>query len=270
MRALVTGAAGFIGRHVTTELGQRGYQVSRCDVALGWDAMNVFRQGAKDCIQHYDLVVHAAAVAPHRAAIDSQPASHLRNALLDAAMFDWALRTGQGRVLYFSSCAVLDAPATPLDDYGLLKANGERMAAQARAAGLPVTVVRPYSGYGEDQSTDFPFGAFVDRVRRRVDPFPLWRAGAVRDWIHVEDVVNGALAVVESGTASPVSLCTGIGTAAGEVAEMLCDAAGYRPRFEVQGDMPQGVPWRVGDPTELLRYYTPTITLAEGVKRALE
>src|SRR5207237_490286 len=84
---------------------------------------------------------------------------------------------------------------------------------QARACGVPVTVVRPYSGYGEDQRADWPFGAYVARARRRADPFEIWGDGTqVRDWIHAADVVAGAPAVAEGATGAPVSRCTVGGT----------------------------------------------------------
>lgn len=263
MRALVTGSAGFIGRHMVRELSSRGWDVFGWDLAHGHDCLGVFRHDET----RYDLVVHAAAVEPHRAAIDEKPATLLRNQLLDAAMFDWAVRTGQRRVLYLSSCAALDAFP---DDYGWLKRTGERMAQQARSAGVPVTVVRPYSGYGEDQSENFPFRAFVERARRREDPFVIWGDGQqVRDWIHIGDVIAGALAVVDSGTKDPVSLCTGVGTSMLDLARMACAQVGYEPEFQFRADKPAGVAHRVGDPTGLRKFYTPAVTLDQGVKRAL-
>jgi nucleoside-diphosphate-sugar epimerase len=202
------------------ELVFRDYEVHRCDIVFGQSMFAL----AGAVMAHYDLVVHAAAQSPHRAAIDGDPASTIYNQHLDAAMFDWAVRTGQGRMLYLSSCAAADAEP---DDYGLLKLTGERLAAQARRAGLPVTVVRPYSGYGEDQSEDFPFGAFVARAKRREDPFTIWGDGQqVRDWIHVDDVVAGARAVADGGTQEPVELCTGMSTTLRELAQMKCDQSG--------------------------------------------
>lgn len=265
MRALVTGSRGFLGRHFTAELQRRGYAVDGFDIA--GNGVRVDMRLAFGSPLRYDLVVHAAAKSPHRAAIDGDPSSHIYNRMLDAAMFDWAVRTSQGRVLYLSSCAVLDESP---DDYGRYKLAGEDMAALARRSGLKVTVVRPYSGYGSDQSEDFPFGAFIARAKRREDPFPLWNGGAVRDWIHVDDVVAGALAIAESGSIEPVSLCTGIGTSCGTVAGMVCEAAGHDPVLCDDYNKPRGVNRRVGDPTVMLRYYSPKVDLAEGIRRALE
>jgi nucleoside-diphosphate-sugar epimerase len=291
VKALVTGSAGFVGRHMVAELDRRGWEVDARDIVTGRcldNALEVFFYQN----QVYDLVVHAAAQAPHRAAIDRRPATAIYNRMLDAAMFEWAVRTGQRRVLYLSSSAVYPvtrqlAPAewgrplaeieradfddgAPPDPYGETKLLGERLALAAEACGVPVHVVRPFSGYGEDQSLDFPFGAFLDRVRRREDPFPIWGDGRqVRDWIHIDDVVAGALAAVEQDVREPVNLCTGRGTPLIELAAMMHEAAGYAPDVALIPDAPGGVAYRVGDPGRLLGIYRPKVSLEEGVARAL-
>ena len=265
----MTGNAGFLGRHFTAELHRQGWDVHGCDrrrselLVLPDDDMRTLLPHTRTV---YDLVVHCAAMSPHREAIDSRPVMHPYNVALDAAMFEWAIRTGQKRVLYFSSCAAADGP---VDGYAATKLTGEWLAAEARKAGLAVTVVRPYSGYGEDQSEDFPFRAFVERARRREDPFTIWGDGTqVRDWIHVDDLVRGALMTARAGVTEPVSLCTGAGTSMLEVAQMCCAEAGYGPEFEFRLDKPAGVSSRVGDPSMLYEFYRPTVSLALGVKRA--
>lgn len=290
MRALVTGAAGFVGRHMTAELIRRGYVVTRCDTALGWDALDLFR---KDRVR-FDLVVHAAAAEPHRAAIDGRPMNLATNLMLDAAMFDWAVRTEQRRVLYLSSSAAYpvdlqedfarpralheDDIATerlknigrPDAAYGWTKLTGEKLAAAAGDAGLPVHVVRPFSGYGEDQGESWPFGAFAARARRREDPFTVWGDGTqARDWIHISDVIAGALAVVDADERRPVNLCTGVGTSMAELVGLFCKAAGYSPEIELRTDKPAGVAYRVGDPARLNEHYTAKVSIEEGVARAL-
>lgn len=265
MKALVTGSAGFVGRHMVRTLIRRGWDVTGVDIApgrYGWQA-DLLSWLPQDKTR-YGLVVHAAAWTPHRAAIDTNPQMHLNNRLLDASLMHWAALTGQERVLYFSSCAVLDQ--TGHDGYARTKLAGESLADHVRAAGVPVTVVRPFSGYGTDQSEDFPFRAFVERARRREDPFVIWGDGRqVRDWIHIDDVIHEALLAVECGTEDPVSLCTGIGTSMGELAALVCEQAGYWPGFRLTGTS-GGAPRRVGTPA----FRRTKISIAEGVRRAFE
>ncbi|HEX4812247.1 MAG TPA: NAD-dependent epimerase/dehydratase family protein [Nonomuraea sp.] len=287
--ALVTGAWGFVGRHMTRALRERGWDVVGCDTAnpeRPVDCLDVFRGGDRV----FDLVVHAAARAPHRAAIDGRPATMAYNLQLDAAMFDWALRTGQRRVLYLSSSAAYpvvlqdgDPPfrlhetntdmahgVMPDAGYGWTKLTGEKVAAAAAIEGLAVNVVRPFSGYGEDQGEDWPFGAFIARAQRREDPFLVWGSGdQVRDWIHIDDVVAGALAVVDADVREPVNLCTGRGTRMYDLADMIRRQAGYMPTIIVSPDKPEGVAYRVGDPDRFFDIYRPRVTLEEGVARAV-
>lgn len=284
MKVLVTGCDGFIGRHMWRELAWRGHAVDACDLRNGRDALSLFESHA----DRYDLVVHCAYHVGGRAAIDGEPRLLARNLHLDAALFDWAARTRQGRVLYFSSAAAypvdlqaglrvlreddihLGRPNTPDARYGWAKLTGEHLAAAARETGVPVTVVRPFSGYGEDQDDSYPFRAFVERARRREDPFVVWGPGTqVRDWVHVDDVVHAALAVAEAGTTDPVNLCTGIGTSMFDLARMVCAGAGYHPIVTPQPDRPTGVAYRVGDPGRMSRYWTAKVALDEGIRRAL-
>lgn len=287
MIALVTGSAGFLGRHFCTELERRGWSLEDWDIVEGRDARELFR----DSTFRFDLVVHCAAVSPHRSAIDGSALAVGAGCLeLDAAMFQWAARTKPGRVVYFSSSAAyplglqgkyvhremgegdigLDRPHRGDAIYGELKLMGERLAEAYRQQGGAVTVLRPFSGYGEDQSGDFPFGAFRDRALARDNPFVIWGDGSqVRDWIHVDDVVGATLAAVEHGVDGPVNLCTGRGVNMMELARMFTAEAGYDPPLLLQPDKPAGVAYRVGDPTRLHEFYTPTVTLEQGVKRAL-
>lgn len=287
MRALVTGSAGFLGRHFVERLRRGGHQVIGWDIADPDRPINALIQFHFLPEVEYDLVLHCAAVSPHRAAIDGRALDVGAGGLeLDAAMFQWAARTKPGRVIYLSSSAAyptwlqereyrlaegdMAKVRQPDAIYGEVKLIGERLAAAYRQTGGAVTVVRPFSGYGEDQSADFPFGAFRDRALRREDPFTVWGDGSqVRDWIHVDDVVGAVLAAAENGMDGPVNICTGIGTSMAELAAMFAEEAGYEPRLDFRTDAPAGVAYRVGDPTQLATFYKPSITIREGVRRAM-
>lgn len=311
-RALVSGSAGFIGRHMVRELESRGYEVDYIDLLgsrLGGTVLGGIDAAFFESPTVYDLVVHAAYHVGGRAAIDGVNTNFAKNLQLDAAMFEWAVRTKQKRVLYFSSsaaypvsnqskeaidnCALWGVDPRLQEDlifrnrdtlwgnpdalYGWAKLTGERLAEDARKNGLAVTVVRPFSGYGEDQSADYPFPSIIKRAS--LGDLTVWGPpGQTRDWIHVSDVVNGSLAVVESGTTDPVNLCTGRGVEMGELACMIFDAELERtnssdiylrqPTYDES--KPTGVFYRVGDPTRFNQYYTPKISLEEGIQRALK
>jgi nucleoside-diphosphate-sugar epimerase len=229
-----------------------------------------------------------------RAKIDSDPLALAENLELDAAMFRWASRTRPGRVVYLSSSAVYPVGLQkspvhngPLKEwqqetdggvsghpdqvYGWSKLVGEMLAGKLGEAGVPVTVVRPFSGYGADQDPAYPFPAFIQRARRHADPFEVWGDGQqARDFIHVDDMVAATLTMAASGIDGPLNICTGRATSFDELAGLVCEAAGYRPMLQHHPEQPRGVAYRVGDPTRLLEVYEPKVTLEEGIRRALE
>lgn len=301
MKALVTGSAGFLGRHFVKALQLRGAEVRRVDIAdaAPWDARDFYRFGTT----RYDLAIHCAAVVGGRQKIEGAPMDLAVDLCLDAEFFQWALRTEVGRAVYISSSAAYpvclqngfvrlsrrangEGPEPLQEDdvhlerdvigcpdalYGWSKLMGEILSGHTRAAGVPVTVVRPFSGYGTDQDPTYPFRAFLERARRREDPFTIWGDGEqVRDFIHVSDVVAGTLALVEAGVDGPVNLGTGRPTSFNELARMMTRAAGYAPEFRHEADKPVGVRYRVADPTRLLQRYEPRVRLEDVIAAALD
>lgn len=293
-RALVSGHLGFIGRHMERRLLGDGYEVFGCDIRdpiIALDARDYFRRDAR----RFDLVVHCAAVVGGRVKLDGAPIEVAVDLAIDAEFFQWVLKTRPGAVIYFSSSAayptdkqldleprerlaeyLLDTYrhgviGKPDQTYGWAKVTGELLAGIVNhQGGVPVHVLRPFSGYGADQDLDYPFPSFIQRALRRDDPFEVWGDGEqVRDFIHVDDVVDGALAAVEHGITEPVNLCTGRGVSFNELARLVTTAAGYAPQLKHRLGAPVGVRHRVGDPTEMLRFYTPRVSLEEGIERAI-
>lgn len=286
MRALVTGSSGFLGRHFTTALEEHGYEVLPLDTqgaGIRYDIRDFFRGH----LTHFDLVVHCAALVDGRETIEHKAALiGAYNLQLDAALWEWALRAKPGRILYISSSAAYptwlqhgthrlvetDAGVMGAPDatYGYVKRVGERLAEEVRAAGVPVTVIRPFSGYGEDQDDCYPFPAIIRRARNLDSPFTVWGDGKqVRDFIHVDDIVSATLALIDAHVDGPVNIGTGVATSMDDLAWLAMTAAGYHAPIRHLTDKPQGVRYRVADTTLMRRYYTPQVTLEEGIKRAL-
>jgi nucleoside-diphosphate-sugar epimerase len=296
--ALVTGSAGFIGRHFTEHLVTKGWDVDLVDIANPWPRNTDCRRYFAESEKRYDLVIHAAAVVGGRAQIDGNPLAVCENFAIDVAAAQWAVRTRPAHFVYFSSSAAypvwlqrgrskddayltprklaesdidLDLPELPDAMYGHAKINGERLCRLMTAEGVRCHIFRPFSGYAGDQDTSYPFGAFVARAKRQDRPFELWGDGtATRDWVHVDDIVHAAMVAAENNLPGPYNLCTGVGTTFNQLADMVTAAARYKPFIDRKLDAPVGVQYRVGDPEQLNTFYKPEITLHDGIRRALD
>ncbi|ANZ35219.1 hypothetical protein BBK82_03175 [Lentzea guizhouensis] len=315
MRVLITGHKGFVGRHFWRVLAEQGHDLTGIDIAVPWSQGPVwnaleFRADVRDFFRrnedHFDLVIHLAAVVGGRATIEGAPLKVAVDLAIDAELFQWALRTRPGRIVYYSSSAAypvglqektklvstetsggrlvelentyrlreddlaFDWIGSPDLTYGWAKLTGEMLAQHAESEGLRVHVFRPFSGYGEDQDLSYPFPAFIQRAVQRDDPFEVWGSGLqVRDWIHIDDVVAATLAAVEQDVPGPTNLCTGRPTSFLDLARLVMHGAGYSAAVQVLPDAPTGVHYRVGDPTKLHSFYRPRIELEEGIRRAL-
>lgn len=286
--ALVTGDRGFVGRHMLQALEAAGWWVTGLDVKNGpaEDVRDFFRSSEN----RYDLVVHCAAVVGGRQTIEGSPLTLAVDLSIDAELFGWALRTRPGRIVYFSSSAAypihwqarelgkrlhedlinLQHIATPDLVYGWSKLTGEMLAAHARTAGIPVTVLRPFSGYGPDQDLNYPFPSFIQRAVYRADPFQIWGNGTqVRDWIHIDDIVGATMACIVQGVDGPLNLGWGRPTSFLELADLVTATVGYKPALTLRQDRPAGVAYRVADPARMLQVYRPVVPLELGIALAL-
>lgn len=286
--ALVTGSAGFVGRHMVAKLRESGYAVKELDLKTGQDCLDYFRSSWHS----YDLIVHCAYNVGGRESIDGVNMNLVKNLILDAEMFQYALRTGAGHVLYFSSSA---AYPTYLQDewyngerlleeedmisdqpdagYGWAKVTGERLAEQAMNMGLSVSVVRPFSGYGSDQDDCYPFPSIVKRAMS--GDFTVWGPPEqTRDWIHISDIVEACMEMIENKIPGPVNLCTGVGTTMGDLLRLARFL--YNQEVISEDDIffdlskPTGVIHRVGNPDRLNLFFKAKVSLARGILEAIE
>jgi nucleoside-diphosphate-sugar epimerase len=289
MRILITGHCGFVGRAFGRYFAGADHEIVGVDIKEGNDARDFFR--ADD--RRFDLVIHLAAIVGGRLTIEGNPISVATDLSIDAEMFNWAVRTGQPRVIYYSSSAAypielqrpgrshllresdidLEQVANPDMTYGWAKLTGEMLAEFAERQGVRTHVFRPFSGYGEDQDLDYPFPSFVKRVVNREDPFDIWGDGTqVRDFIHMDDVVAATMTAVEYDVPGPVNLGWGVPTSFNDLAETMFKVSGWWPADGLRHhtDKPVGVHYRCSDNTKLLSFYEPKISLEDGIARALE
>ena len=286
MKILITGDEGFVGTNFKKHLDSKNNQITGIDIKNGRDVRDFF---AKDDTK-FDVVIHLAAIVGGRATIEGNPLAVAADLAIDADLFQWALRTRPGHLVYFSSSAAypiflqraeykqklkewdinLDHIRTPDMTYGWAKLSGEKLASYARAEGLGITVLRPFSGYGTDQSLDYPFPSFIKRGKEKQAPFDVWGKGTqVRDFIHIEDVVRATFEAI-TNKVEVSNLCSGRPTSFIDLAELVMMQAGYLAEIRTNPTAPVGVAYRVGDTRKMLSFYEPRISLEEGIDRALK
>lgn len=220
MKALVTGATGFIGGNLMRELLRQGIEV-RALVRNGRDTSSLAELGTETCrgdlcdassldqaVAGCDVVFHVAAqysfwVPDVRAMYETNVGGTRR--LLEAA-----LRHGVKKVVYTSSVATLAIPgdgrpgteereASPQDLIGHYKRSkflAERVALEMCQKGLLVVVVNPSTPVGPGDVKPTPTGKIIlDFLRRRMPAY----VDTGLNLVHVNDVAKGHILAWQRG-----------------------------------------------------------------------
>jgi dihydroflavonol-4-reductase len=255
MRALVTGAAGFIGSHVVRALVAAGAEVIAFDRAfrtaphtgvaelvvgdvLDGDSV---RRAAEGC----DAVFHLAAVYSYaRADAAAMTAINVQGT---RTVLEAVSKGGPRRVVHTSSCATCgpvggraanESDEPPARDlvipYKRTKLEGERAALEAARAGIDVVVVNPTVPVGPGDLRPTPTGKMIADVahgRARA-----YLARSALNVVAVQDVAAGHLRAFERGRTGERYLLGGENLSIRDVFATVAAAAG-RPVPRV------GIPW---------------------------
>jgi nucleoside-diphosphate-sugar epimerase len=92
----------------------------------------------------------------------------------------------------------------------------------------------------------------------------------VRDFIHIRDIVDAVDECVKNGIYGTYNLGTGRPVSFNELCDMVCKQQNYAPKIQHIPTAPTGVMYRVCDPSSMLSFYRPKISLEEGISRALQ
>lgn len=286
MNILITGHRGFVGKYFLQKYSHNN-QILGIDIKEDNDARDFFR---KDSDSKFDLVIHLAAVVGGRQTIENSPLSVAVDLSIDSEFFGWCLRAKPNHIVYFSSSAAypieyqysnsgirlkedminLDKIQSPDLTYGWSKLTGEYLAKFVANEGINTTIFRPFSGYGPDQDLAYPFPSFIQRGKEKHNPFQIWGDGTqVRDFIHITDIVNAVDECVKNKIYGTYNLGTGVATSFNDLCSIISQIQNYKPDIQHVPSAPTGVMYRVCDPSKMLSFYKPTISIEEGVSLAL-
>lgn len=261
MRALVTGHEGFVGRRLVPKLVRAGYEVHGTENLQGFLISPVTSE-------RWDVIVHLAAniINVHdRGKIGMRAFDDLQ---LDLKMFKWVESNPPAKAFVAMSSCALDFPEDP---YCMVKIALESFAQCLHKRGVPVVILRPFSGYGAGQSLEYPFPAILGRARRREDPLVVWGGSQVRDWIHIEDLTDAIIHGLDHFPRGvPLQIGTGIGTDFFTLAKMIADAVGYSPQVSGDATKQASSPRRVADTSLAQKFgWRASISLQQGIELAL-
>ena len=294
MRALVTGALGFVGRHLVEHLEASGDDVVGVD-HHGPAPVDVTDAAALRAVvadARPEAVYHLAGWS-HVGTSWTDPLGALRsNAEGTLQLLEVARAAGVDRVLCVTSADVYglvteaDLPLTeaspirPSSPYGATKAAADVLALQAFLGhGLATIRVRPFNHVGPGQSEQFVAPALAGRIARAErdgdDEIRVGNLTPRRDLTDVRDVVRAYRLLVERGTAGEVyNVCSGQDFSVQDVADRLVGLAARPialvPDPELQ--RPVDLPVLRGDPSKLQAAtgWEPTISLDQTLADLLD
>jgi len=282
VRILITGASGFVGRHLCAEL-DGFHEVLRVDRGEGDLRVNGVADGIVGEAKP-DVVVHLAAKVGRLFGEDDPAETILDNAGMTALVAKACGRHG-ARLVYASTSEVYgdqgeqtcvevmsDRRGRVHNAYGLSKRWGEEAGWLYAPAGF--TVLRLSMPYGPGLPWGRGRAAIINMLWQALTraPIPVHR-GAERCWTYVADTVRGVRAVLEHADEGVFNIGRDDNRVSMRaVAEMACDLTGASHDLIVEVDAPgnQTVVKRLSNARLRSLGWRPEVDLEEGMRMTLD
>lgn len=305
MKILVTGADGFVGRHLINELVNHGHEVIATSIHAGTletvrgpvelHALDVTSLDA--CVSITSLhkpeaTVHLAGLAhtkdteknlPKLFDVNVASVSHMAHAMKQLT------EGGSRSFLMISSAFVYGGdvktgrlacdeatPVVPRGAYGQSKLAAESVARLYDGSGLDVYVARPFNHIGPGQHPSFVVAGFAERISKAVDGSTIETGGlhSKRDFTDVRDIVRAYRLILEKKPKEKTFvLGSGSSVTIGAVFEEMCRLARKQLLAKTRDDL-----LRTGDESELIAQasladaalgWRPEISLPKSLSDAL-
>lgn len=303
-RALVTGAAGFIGSHLVDSLLADGWEVTAIDNFDPFYPATVKHANIEAHRRHprwhlheldiaddaslddlpgpFDVVVHLAAKAGVRPSIADPMAYQRANVAGTQTLLEFARKRGVRQFVFASSSSVYgvnprvpwsedDHVLQPISPYASTKVSGELLGhVYSKLFGMRFVALRFFTVYGPRQRPDLAIHAFARRMLRG-DPIPMFGDGtSSRDYTFVDDVIAGVRAAMAFSRSDyeVINLGNSRTVSLREMIATLEKTLGVAARVERHPEQPGDVPhtWARIDKARALLNYNPTTSFDQGVR----
>lgn len=298
-RVVVTGGAGFLGRHLVARLSDfDGVEVfvprsREYNLVLGSDVLRML----KDC--RPDMVIHLAAVVGGIGANQKNPGRFFyKNLMMGTQLIEQSRLHGVEKFVALGTvCAYPKFTPVPFSEddlwngypeetnapYGLAK---KMMLVQAQSYreqyGYNAIFLLPANLYGPGDNFDLETSHVIPALirkcveaRREHSPFvEVWGSGNVsREFLYVEDCAEGILrAAQDYNESAPVNLGTGREVLIRDLVEMIARLTGFKGEIRWQKDKPDGQPRRQLDVTRAIEKFgfRAQTSFEEGLRRTID
>ncbi|GCF07392.1 NAD-dependent epimerase/dehydratase family protein [Dictyobacter arantiisoli] len=308
MRCLVTGAAGFVGSHLTERLLADGHEVCGIDAFIdyydraikeknlqgprSWDTFtfiegNLIHLPLAKLLEGVDWIFHQAAQAGVRASWGEEFARYTEcNVLATQRLLETALQVGNiKRIVYASSSSVYgdamtfpiveDSQLRPFSPYGVTKLAAENLCSlYYHNFQVPTVSLRYFTVYGPRQRPDMAFHKFCKAILEH-EPIRIFDDGfQTRDFTFISDVVEANIraATSEEAIGKVMNIAGGSRVTLRSVIDMLAEVSSSKLQVAFEAKQHGDVRHTYADTRRAQQYlnYHPLITLQQGLAEEFE
>jgi len=299
VKSLILGGNGFIGSHLVDKLLAEGHAVRVFDkyeehyrkplAGVDYCFGDFGNRGLlTDALDDIDVVFHLINTTLPKTSNDDPVFDVQSNVIETLFLFEQCVAKRINKVIFTSSGGTIygkaanlpipeDSPTDPECSYGITKLTIEKyLALFNHLYGLDYTIIRPSNPYGSRQNPAGIQGAisvFLGKVARS-EPIEIWGDGEViRDYIYIEDLVDGIYKASISATPSRIfNAGSGVGYSLNEIVDVIRSVTGCCVQVQYASKRAFDVPGIYLDisraTTEL--EWRPDTSIHEGIAKSWE